>query len=464
MRQSPALAALSLGTLAYALAQTTVLPALPALAATLHTDRPNVTWTLTAYLIASAVLTPVLSRLGDLYGRRRLLVAALTLFAAGSGLSALGTGLGVVVAGRVLQGAGGAVIPLGVAVARATFPPERRGRAIGLISTVFGVGSGLGLILGGLVVDHAPLAWIFWSTAIPAAVAAIAVRFLLPGSDRTAGGRVDLTGALLLGAGITLPLLAVGRGSVWGWTSGLTLGLIAAGVAVLAVLVLVERRLAHPLIDLGLLARPAVLVTNLATFLVGGGMFGAFVLVPQLAAGQGLSATRAGLLLLPGSLAMMAGGPLAAKLHLRHGGRVPLALAAAVTALGSLLLAVDHGNQVAVAAWSLLALFGVGVALAVIPAVVVEAVPAARAAETAGVNSLIRSAGSSVGTQIMAGILAAGLAAGAHSPSSGAYSAAFVFCAVAALAAAAVATRVPRVNPAHAAPVAAGVASERTSA
>ncbi|GAA0481226.1 hypothetical protein Ade02nite_56510 [Paractinoplanes deccanensis] len=262
--------------------------------------------------------------------------------------------------------------------------------------------TGLGLVLGGLIVDHAPLAWIFWSTAIPAAVAAVAVRFLLPSSGAAPGGRADVAGALLLAA-------------------------------------------------------------DLATFLVGCGMFGAFVLVPQFAEapastgyGFGVDATRAGLLLLPGSLAMMAGGPLAARLHLRYGGRVPLALAAVVTAAGSLLPAAGHGSEAEVLAWSVLALLGVGLALAVIPAVVVEAVPAARAAETAGVNSLIRSVGSSVGTQVMAGILASQAASGAR-----ALSLAYVFCAVAGLLAAAVATRIPRVNPA---PLASVVTSERTAA
>ncbi|WP_164842398.1 MFS transporter [Actinoplanes solisilvae] len=446
---TPALAAIGLGTLATALAQTTVLPALPALASALHTDRQSVTWTLTAYLIASAVFTPVIGRLGDLFGRRRLLIAILIVFAAGSVLSAVSDNLGLVLAGRVLQGAGGGIIPLGVAVARSAFPAERRAHAIGIISAIFGVGTGLGLVLGGLIVDHTSYTWIFWITAVLAAGSGLAVALALPSDEaRPAGGRLDLAGALLLGLGVTLPLLAVSRGNEWGWTSGRTLVLLFAGLAVLVLFGLVERRTASPLADLRLLTRPAVLVTNITTFLVGIGMFGAFVLVPQLAQapvstgyGFGVDATRAGLLLAPGSLAMMAGGPIAAILHKRYGGRPTLAAAAGITALGMALLGVWHGNQVLVLAWSFVALVGVGLALAIIPTMIVGEVPAERAAEAAGVNALVRSVGSSVGTQILAGILAAG--AVTHERN---FTIAFLFSAAATVIAMVAATLIPRAS------------------
>ncbi|MFK3984348.1 MFS transporter [Micromonospora sp. NPDC050397] len=448
-----ALAAMGLGTLAYALAQTTVLPALPALASALHSEQQSVTWVLTSYLIAAAVLTPVFSRLGDLFGRRRMLVVVLTVFAVGSVISAVSDNLGVVLAGRVLQGAGGGVIPLAVGIARSAFPAERRARAIGMISAIFGVGTGLGLVLGGLVVDHTSYTWIFWITAVLAAASAAAVGLGMPeAAGQPLGGRVDLAGTALLGIGVTLPLLAISRAGTWGWLSGRTIGLIAVGLAVLILFGLVERRRAHPLVDLKLLVLPSVLTTNIATFLVGCGMFGAFVLVPQFAQaptstgyGFGADATRAGLLLLPGSLAMMAGGPVSAALWHRYGGRTALAASAGVTALGSVLLAVGHGSQLAILCWSLVALLGVGVALAVIPTTVVHAVPAARAAEAAGVNALVRSVGSSIGTQVMAGILAGGVSAGSGLPGASAYSAAFLFCAGGALAAAVAAAFIPRV-------------------
>jgi MFS family permease len=375
----------------------------------------------------------------------------LVLFAAGSVLSAVAGNLGLVLAGRVLQGVGGGIIPLGVGVARAAFPAERRAWAIGIISAVFGVGTGLGLVIGGLIVDHASYTLIFWLTAVMAAVSAAAVAAALPEpGGRPTGARLDLAGAVLLGIGVTLPLLAVSRGNTWGWASARTLVLIAAGLAALVVFGVVERRTAEPLVDLGLLTRPAVLVTNVATFMVGIGMFGAFVLVPQLAQtptasgyGFGANATVAGLLLAPGSLAMMAGGPIAAKMHHRYSGRVTLAVAAGITAAGSFLLAVAHGDRLLVLVWSFVALVGVGLALAVIPTMIVEEAPAARAAEAAGVNALIRSVGSSLGTQVLAGILAAGTAAGALPPEHN-FTAAFLFGAAATIVATATATLIPR--------------------
>ena len=160
---------LSLAALAFALAQTMLIPALTELAKSLNTDASGVAWTVTAYLLAAAVSTPVFGRLGDMFGKRRLLVIALGIFVAGSVLSALGTSLEVVVAGRVLQGAGGGIFPLCFGIIRDEFPREKVGSSIGLISATFGIGGGAGLILGGLITDHVSYHWIFWLGAISAA-------------------------------------------------------------------------------------------------------------------------------------------------------------------------------------------------------------------------------------------------------------------------------------------------------
>jgi MFS family permease len=222
------------------------------------------------------------------------------------------------------------------------------------------------------------------------------------------------------------------------------------------VFVLFERRSDEPLIHLGLLTRPPVLITNIATFLVGCGMFGVFVLVPQFAEapgstgyGFGVGATRAGLLLGPGSLVMMAGGPLAAFLYRRVGGRTTLAAAAGVTALGTALLAAASGSQLSVLAWSFVALIGVGLALAVIPTIIVDAEPASRAAEAAGVNALVRSVGSSVGTQVIAGILAAGVTAATVLPDDHSFVVAYVFCVAATVVAMVAAALIPRASARH---------------
>ncbi|WP_242424827.1 MFS transporter, partial [Frankia sp. EI5c] len=305
------LAVLATAAAAFSIAQTAVVPGVGVLTEALHTSPANVAWVFSAYLVAAAILTPVLGRLGDMFGRRRLLVVSLAAFAVGSVLSALAGNIWLLVAARTVQGAGGGIFPLCFGIIGETLPESRRPGAIGLIAAIAGIGAGAGLLAGGLLLDHAGWRWIFWLGALMSAAAA-AGALRLPGSDVRAPGRVDVRGALLLAVGLTAPLVALTQTSVWGWGSPRTLGLSAAGLVVLGLFVRFELRVEQPLVDMRVLARPVILATNFATLLVGCCMFGAFVLVPQIAQaprstgyGFGLDATGTGLLLLPASLAML---------------------------------------------------------------------------------------------------------------------------------------------------------------
>src|SRR4051812_6195111 len=202
---------LSLAALAFALAQTTLIPALTDLARSLHTDASGVAWTVTGYLLSAAVCTPVFGRLGDMFGKRRLLVVALSLFASGSVVSALGHNLEIVVLGRVLQGAGGGIFPLCFGIIRDEFPRERVAGSIGLISATFGIGGGAGLILGGVITDHASYHWIFWLGAITAVLPAGAPGGFVPESPRRTPGQGGLRGAVVVGPRVTPPPPAVAR-------------------------------------------------------------------------------------------------------------------------------------------------------------------------------------------------------------------------------------------------------------
>src|SRR4051812_4942257 len=211
---------LSIAALAFALAQTTLIPALGELKTALDTDASGVAWTLTGYLLAAAVFTPLFGRLGDMFGKRRLLVISLCFFSAGSVVAALGDTLGVVVAGRVLQGVGGGIFPLCFGIIRDEFPRDRVGQSIGLISATLGIGGGLGLVIGGLLVDHASYHDIFWLSAAMSVVAAVAGAAVLPqapprpprqgGVRRAAGVRGG--GRLAVGGG------APGHRRGWGST------------------------------------------------------------------------------------------------------------------------------------------------------------------------------------------------------------------------------------------------------
>jgi MFS family permease len=438
--------------LSFALAQTSLVPAITDLIETFDTDSAGVAWTLTGYLLSAAVCTPVLGRLGDMFGKRRMLVIALALFAAGNVVSALGDTLAVVVAGRVLQGAGGGIFPLCFGIVRDEFPADRVRSSIGLISATAGIGGGLGLVMGGLLVDHASYHWIFWVGAAGAAIAAVAAQLLIPESPVRTPGRVDVRGAVILAVGLALPLYAIAEANAWGWGSFKVLGLIAAGLATLVAWVAIERRTDDPLADIPTLMRPPVLMTNIATLLTGFGMFGSFILIPQLAQapsssgyGFGASATVAGLIILPGSLTMLVAGPLSGVLGNRFGSKIPLALGGFVSAAGLLLVSFVHGTEAEVVICTVVMFSGIGLAFAAMPNLIVDAVPQAQTGEATGFNALVRSVGSSLGSQVSGSILAGSIAAQGL-PTDASFRTAFVISAAVALLAGVTALFIPIVR------------------
>jgi MFS family permease len=364
-------------------------------------------------------------------------------------VAAVSSSLWIVVAGRVIQGVGGGIFPLCFAIIRDEFPRDRVARGVGLMSAIAGIGGGLGLVLGGVLVDHVSYHWIFWLGAGMGLIAAIAAQLFVPESPIRTPGRLDLRGALVLAVGLVLPLLAISQAPHVGWGSARTLLLIGAGVAVLAFWVALERRTPQPLADIEALAKTPVLMTNIATLLVGFGMFGSFILIPTLAEsptstgyGFGVDATHAGLLLLPGSLAMLALGPLSGIVGSRVGNKVPLAIGGFATALGLALLAVAHGSQGEVIGFSVLMSGGIGFAYAAMPNLIIDAVPPQQTGEATGFNALVRSVGSSLGSQVSATVLAASAVSGIAADSG--FTRAFAVSAVVAGCAGALAVVIPR--------------------
>jgi EmrB/QacA subfamily drug resistance transporter len=449
-RPHPMRLILGVAALSFALAQTSLVPAIQDLIDTFHTDAAGVAWTLTGYLLAAAVATPLLGRFGDMFGKRRILVLALGLFAAGNVISALGNTLEVVVAGRILQGAGGGIFPLCFGIIRDEFPRERVRSSIGLVSAIAGIGGGLGLVMGGLLVDNASYHWIFWVGAAGAVVAALAAQLLVPESPVRTPGKVDLRGAAILTVGLILPLYAIAKANTWGWGSARTLILIAAGLLVLAAWVRIERNTEDPLADIPTLSRRPVLVTNLATLLTGFGMFGSFIVIPQLAEapkstgyGFGVTATQAGLLIVPGALTMLVAGPLSGVLGNRFGSKIPLALGCLLSAAGLLLIGLAHGSEAEVVIFTVVTFAGIGLAFAAMPNLIVDAVPQEKTGEATGFNALVRSVGSSLGSQVSAAILAGSIAASGGLPTDTSFQTAFSVSAAVALVAGATALLIP---------------------
>src|SRR5438093_1488862 len=210
------LAILTVAGSAYALQQTMVIPALPTLQRELHTTTTWVTWVLTVLLLVASVATPIFGKLGDQYGKERLLVISLALFFVGCVGAAAAWNIWALIFFRAFQGLGAAVFPLSFGIIRDEFPREKVGVAIGLISAVFGVGGRFGTVLSGLIVDHASWRWLFIVGAVPIALATVFVHRFVPESPIKTPSRVDVLGSSLLSIGLVAMLLALTEGEDWG--------------------------------------------------------------------------------------------------------------------------------------------------------------------------------------------------------------------------------------------------------
>jgi len=425
------LALLTVAGLSLALMQTLVIPALPRFGEELGASPRWTAWIVTGFLLSSSILTPILGRLGDAHGKQRLLVVTLALFGAGSLGAAFAWDLPSLVACRVVQGAGAAIFPLAFGIIRDEFPPEKVGLGIGTVSSVFGLGGGVGLVLSGAIVEHLGTRWLFLVGAGPVLVATVLVWRFVPESPVRAPGRPDWAGAALLSAGLATILVGLSEASAWGWESPRLLALVAAGGLLLVAWARAERRAPHPLVDLQTLARRGMAATNAATFLVGFALTAFFVVVPAFAqdprAGFGATPVQAGLLMLPFSAAMALAGPLSGSLVTRRGGVLTLRLGLTGAGAGLALLAAVHAEPWQVAVWHALLGTGVALALTAVGALVLQHSRAAETGAAAGMNSIMRTVGGALGAQVAATCLVA--------TGDGRFAAAFAIAAAAAAAA-----------------------------
>ncbi|MDR3083662.1 MAG: MFS transporter [Streptomyces sp.] len=396
-----------------AVMQTLLVPVIKDLPQLLSTSPSNATWVLTSTLLSGAVATPIMGRLGDLYGKRRMLLASLAVMVIGALISGFTSSLIPVIVGRTLQGFAMGVIPLGIGLMRDTLPRERLGSAMALMSSSIGVGGGLALPSAALVAQHTDWHALFFGAAGLGAVAIVLTLLVVPESTTRAEGSFDLPGALGLSAGLVLLLLPVTKGSDWGWASGTTLGMFAASAVVFVLWGFLELRLSAPLVDLRTSARREVLLTNLASVMVGVSFFVVSLVLPQLlqlptATGYGLgqSMVVAGLCLAPLGLTMMFTAPVYARLSAKYGPKVTL-----IT--GLLIIAIGYGAGLGLmdAAWqtvvtSVLLGAGIGLAYSSLPALIVGAVPASETGAANGLNTLMRSIGTSVSSAVIGMVLA----------------------------------------------------------
>ncbi|MGW0337297.1 MFS transporter [Streptomyces sp. NPDC003011] len=412
-RPNAVVAVLAFAGIVVALMQTLVIPIVPELPRLLDAPASDTAWAVTATLLAAAVATPVVGRLGDMYGKRRMLMVSVVMLVTGSVVCALSESLVPMIAGRALQGLASGVIPLGISIMRDELPAERLAGSTALMSASLGVGGALGLPTAALIADNFDWHVLFWASAAMGVIALALVVALVPESRVRTGGRFDLVGAVGMATGLVCLLLAISKGADWGWSSGTTLGLLAAAVLVLLAWGVFELRTDQPLVDLRTTARRQVLVTNLASVAVGFSMFAMSLVLPQLLQlpeqtgyGLGRSLLTAGLVMAPSGLVMMATAPVSAAVSKAKGPKVTLMI-------GALIVAAGYGLNIVLMSevWHLVLVScvigaGIGFTYGSMPALIMGAVPASETAAANSLNTLMRSIGTSFASAIAGVVLA----------------------------------------------------------
>jgi MFS family permease len=412
-RQGAIVAVLAFAGLVSSFMFTLMVPIQAQLPELLHASRDDTAWVVTSTLLAAAVITPISGRLGDMYGKRRIVLILLAVMVAGSVIAALSPGIVGVIVGRTLQGAIVGVVPLGISILRDVLHENRVDSAIALISATLGVGGALGLPISAVITEYSDWHLLFWVAAGLGVIGFVLVIWIVPVSVLRTAGRFDYVGAAGLAIGLICILLAISRGNSWGWGSPAVLACGLGGLLVLLVWGWFELRIEEPLLDLRVAARPAVLLTNIASVAMGFALFSSNVVYPQLlelpvatGVGFGLSLLAASLIIMPSGLVMMVLSPIAGRLARRTGPKLLLVIGASalIAAYGFTLLFSSEVWHILVA--NIIIGVGIGFGYASMPMLIMRAVPQSETGASNGLNALFRSLGTSVAAAAVGAVLA----------------------------------------------------------
>jgi MFS family permease len=439
---------LGLAAMAFSVLQSMVIPVLPSIGHDLRVSQQAVTWVLTGYLLSASVATPILGRLGDMFGKQRILVITLAALAVGTVVSGLATSLGILLVGRIIQGLGGALFPLAFGIIRDELPRARVAGAIGFISATLGIGGGLGIVLAGPIAAHLSYHALFWAPLPLIVIAAIGIQRFIPESPVRSGGQVNLGNAALLCGWLVTLLIGITEGPQWGWLSPPLAGTVLAAAALFCWWWIAEARSANPLVDVRMLIHPAVWRTNLVALAVGFGLYGSLTLIPELLQtprdvgyGFGVTVTDAGLFLLPQTAVVFLLGAFSGRIAAAIGSARAVMLGAALAAGSFALLAVAHGRAWQILAATIVLGAAVGLTYSGMPNVIVESVPAEQTSVATGMNANIRTLGSALGGQVTSSIVTTGHGTLGY-PAAAGFSVSFAVLAVISVGAVAVAARV----------------------
>lgn len=447
------IAALATTGLIAAFMQTLVTPIIPELPRLLDTSSANTTWVLSATLLAAAVSNPISGRLGDMYGKRRIMLALLTVMLIGSITCALSSSLIPMIVGRALQGFGLGTISLGISILRDIVHPKRLGGAIALVSATLGVGGAIGLPIAAVIAQNLDFHFLFVLAGVLCLVSITLVLTIIPVSTLRSGGEFDFVGAAGFALGLVGILLAVSKGSEWGWGSPSTLSVLIGGALILVLWGFYELRRKNALVDLRVAARRPVLLTNLASISIGFSFFVITAAAPVLLEGPrpsgiglGSNLLLASLCLVPLGLVMFLMSPVAARLTAAKGPRTSLILGGVVITAAFVAGVFLHSELWHVILISTAVGLGVGFAYAAMPTLIMRAVPPTETAAANGLNSVMRTLGSTVSATVVGIVLSTQVAEldGATVPTGFAFQLVFTIGASVTLAGVVLALFIPR--------------------
>lgn len=377
-------------------------------------DPALVGWLITGYLIVGAAIAAVVGRLGDMYGRRQTLVTVLAIGAIGSLISALSENFGVLLAGRLMQGVTGAILPLSIGLVHENLGKDRAPMAIGLMISGASIGTAAGLIVGGMIVDQFNWHGIFFASALLCSVSAVSIICFVPKSVRQlAGPAVDWISGLAFAPGVALVLIYFSTGKDWGWTSSWSLGTLALGLALIAWWLYRSLSSANPLIAVRSFGNRTIAIGGAVTALVSMStlqisvFFSLLLQAPKwTVAGLGLTATMAGLAKLPSNISSVFAGPLGGWLAGRGGGRNALVIGGLITTTGWVLALLDTSSFTIVVAELIVISFGATMLFSVAPTIIAHASPPGRISEISGMLTVIRQLFLGIGAQMVTTLLA----------------------------------------------------------
>lgn len=400
--------------LTVAVLQTGVVPVLGLMARQLQVSGVDISWAVTANLLAAAASTPLIGRIADLNVKKQVLLAVLLTVLAGSVLGATTSSLPLLIVARVLQGASFSLYPIGISILREELPADRLMTAMAVLSGVLGFGGGVGLVITGLLMrGDASYHRVFWFTTAFLVAVIAAVLALVPSRPRSATGSVDWIGAAGLAAGLSPLLLAITQGNAWGWTDLRIVGAALFGAVSLALWWWWERRCPQPLVSISMLTRRSLALTNVATVAVGMGLyFGflgltGFVQAPK-ETGYGFGATvleASAVYLFPGALAGFATALVSGRYIDRYGARRVMTIGTVVGIPGFAMLAAVHSTTVQMVGGIILVNVYISLAYGALPALVIGEVEPGETGVATSINAIARTVGGSLAAAIVAVLL-----------------------------------------------------------